>query len=159
MRMHMRFSRWKGATPPGQVTLGFDGGAGVPPTGEPSTQDNMLICGFANGSGFPAHRVAVTYRGPAAAIGLVAQLWLYDHLTLAWYEVGAPLTIVPNRVNFFDVVALSDPPQIARASLPVGGSVVATAGSIAAMLVVQDGATPNGEYVFAMGPDLTVLPL
>jgi hypothetical protein len=27
------------------------------------------------------------------------------------------------------------------------------------MLVVQDGATPAGEYVFGLGPDLTVLPL
>lgn len=153
MRMHKKFSRWKGAVPSGGVALGFDGGAGVPPT-DPPTQDkdNVLIASFANSAGFPVHRLAVAYKGPAAAIALAAQIWLYDHLTEAWYESGAPQNITPNRINFFDVVSLGEPVQ-------VGPGVKAAAGSISAALVVQDGATPNGEYVFAMGPDLTVLPL
>ena len=156
MRMHKKFSRWKGA---GGTALGSDGAAGVPPTGAPSNQDNLLVSGFTNSSGFPVHRVAVSYKGPAAAIVLVAQLWVWDDLTQGWYEVGAPQNITPNRLTYFDMASLSDPPQIQRSSLPVGGSIVATAGSISALLVVQDGATPAGEYVFGLGPDLTVLPL
>jgi len=156
MRMHVKFSRWKGA---GGTALGTDGAPGVPPTATPTNQDNLLVTGFANQSGYPIHRIAVAMKGPAAAIALVAQLWVYDYLTEAWYEVGAPTVVTPNRITYFDSVALGDPPQIQRASLPVGGSVVSTAGSLIVALVVQDGATPAGEYTFALGPDLTVLPL
>lgn len=159
MRMHKKFSRWKGAVPSGGVALGGDGGAGTPPTAEPATQDNLLVCGFANSSGFPVHRVAVGYKGPAAAIALAAALWVWDDLTKAWYEVGAPTNLTPNRITYFDIVSLADPPQLQRSSIEVGGAIVASAGSIAAMLVVQGGATPDGEYVFSLGPDLTVLPL
>jgi len=152
MRMHKKFSRFKGAAPPDGVALGADGAAGVPPTVAPNQNiSNILIASFSTSSGFPVHRIAVTYKGPALAVALQAQVWLYDDLTEAWYEVGAPVNIEPNRVNFFDVVALAEP----NAVLNLG----ATAGSISALLVVQDGVTPDGEYVFAIAPDLTVLPL
>lgn len=149
MRLHVKFSRWKGA---GGTALGTDGAPGAPPVGAPTqTTDNVLIASFANTAGFPVHRIAVAMKGPAAAIALVAQLWVYDSLTEGWYEVGAPTVVTPNRITFFDVVSLAEPTQL--------GGAAPSAGSIAAMLVVQDGATPAGEYVFAMGPDLTVLPI
>ena len=152
MRMHKQFSRWKGAVPTGGVALGSDGAAGTPPTAKPNAQiDNVLIASFSTSSGFPVHRIAVAYKGPPAAIALAAQVWLYDDLTGAWYEVGAPINITANRINYFDVCALGEPSPVLNAG--------ATAGSISAMLVVQGGVTPDGEYVFAMAPDLTVLPL
>ena len=153
MRLPMKFSRWKGTVPTGGVALGADS---VPNTGPtkptPASQDNLLMCSFASLSGWPMHRIAVAYKGPAAAIALSANIALWDEQTQHWYLVGAAQNITPDRLTFFDVVALLAPPQTQAQN-------GATNGSCEAMLIVSDGATPNGEYVFAMGPDLTTLPL
>lgn len=146
MRMHKQFSRWKGV---GGPALGSDGAAGVPPTVNPNAHiDNVLIASFSTTSGFPAQRIAVTCKGPSADdVSLAAQLWLYDNLTDAWYRVGSSTNITTNRVNYFDLCVLGEPSPV----LMTG----ATAGSISAMLIVQDGTSvPSGEYVFAMSPDL-----
>jgi hypothetical protein len=150
MRFPTTFKRYKGG---GSPVLGSDGAAGVPPTSTPLAQDNLLLSTGYSNQGWPAHRIAVAYKGPAAAIALAAQVWVYDNLSGAWYEVGAPQNITPNRITYFDVVALVDPPPTS-ANLGNPGS-----GGVQALLVVQDGVTPNGEYVFSMGADLTVLPI
>jgi hypothetical protein len=147
MRMHKQFTRSKGAG--SFPALGSDGASGVPPVVNPNAQiDNVLIASFLTSSGFPVQRVAVTCKGPSNVdVSLPAQLWLYDDLTTAWYESGAPINITTNRVNYFDVCTLGDPSPVLRAA--------SSAGSISAMLIVQDGTgTPSGEYVFAMSPDL-----
>ena len=64
MRLHTKFSRFKGGASP---ALGSDGAASVPPTGAPTqTKDNVLLATFANAAGYPVHRVAVAYKGPTA---------------------------------------------------------------------------------------------
>ena len=147
MRLQKSFTRRKNGAGPVPV-LGTDGAPGTPPTGAPSSAtDNALVASFDNMAGFPVQHIAVSYRGPAAAVALTAQLWVYDYLTDAWYETGEPGELTPNRVAFFDVPVLAQPPTT--------GLDTTTSGSIAAMLVVQDAVTPDGEYVFAMGPDLS----
>lgn len=153
MRMVKRFSRWSGA---GGPALGSDGAAGVPPTDPPGAQDNLLVQSIFSDQGWPAHRVAVTYKGPGGALVLPAQLWLYDHLTEAWYEVGAPTTLTKNRINYFDTLGLVS----RRPTGSEGLSAPPSQGHLEALLVVQPaGGDPAGEYVFAMAADLTTLPL
>lgn len=158
MRMHKSFQRSKPVAAPIPV-LGGDGVAGTPPTGLPNpNEDNVLVCAISNAAGWPSHRVAVSYKGPVGATALAAQIWIFDHETAAWYEVGAPVNIVANRINYFDIIGLADPPAVGN---NVGPNARPSSGGTEIMLIVQDdlvGPAPNGTYTFAMGPDLTVLP-
>lgn len=152
MRMPVMFKRFLGGPTP---ALGSDGAAGVPPTASPNpqAQDNVLSTKFYSNQGWPTHRIAVGYLGPAAAPTLPAQLWVYDFKSAAWYAVGAPLNLVVNQMNYFDVVALLDAPPTSS------DQNTTTAGGVEAMLVVQNNAGPNGTYTFTMGADLTTLPI
>jgi len=146
MRMHRQFVRTIGGS---GIVLGSEGAIDAPPTGAPSqSQDNVLFASHISNAGNPVKRVAVSYRGPALAPNLDAQLWLWDDVTEAWYALTGAVSMAANRIALFDVVALSDPFQ-------GGGEVKSTAGSLAAILIVQTtGGAPAGEYVFSMGPDL-----
>jgi hypothetical protein len=152
MRMVTKFQRLVGGSP----ALGSDGAPGVPPTGAPGAQDNLLAQQCYSDQGWPAHRVAVAYNGPVGALALVAQLWVFDHLTEAWYEVGAPGSLTPNRITYFDVTAIVS----RRAGGASGLGAPPSQGHIEALLVVQAaGGDPAGTYTFAMGADLTTLPI
>lgn len=153
MRMPKTFTRIVAAM---GTTLGTDGAPGTPPTGQPGTQDNLLVQASLSDQGWPAHRIAVSYKGPVGALTLVGQIWLFDRQTQAWYEVGAPTNMVPNRLTYFDVVGLVS----RRPTSADGLSIDASQGNIEALLVVQAaGGDPNGTYTFAMGADLTTLPV
>jgi hypothetical protein len=125
---------------------------GVPPAFVPApTRDNQIVAKFFSNQGWPGHRVAVSYRGPAAALVLPAQVWIFDHKTEAWYEVGAPGTLTPNRISYFDVVSLLDPPTTAL------DPATPSSGSHEVLLIVQPaGGDPGGEYVFGLGVDMSL---
>ena len=144
MRFTSKFSRFKGAPGPG---LGDDTVPTTAPT--PGPNANLMCSRFSNVNGWPCHRIAVTYRGPESAIPLPATMWFWEELTQYWYQIGATVNLNPDAVTFFDVVGLLEGSQASPDVNP-------TAGSIAALLIVDDpGGAPNGEHIFAMGPDLT----
>lgn len=148
MKFPTKFSRWKGAAPAGSITLGTD----TTPSAAPSASaDNVLFSRFSSINGWPCCRIPVVYRGPALAPNLPASMYFWEESTGAWYKIGSG-TLKPNEVTFFDVVALLDNPN---AGNPATGY---SPGSIAQMLIVSDNAGPNGEYQFAMAPDLTTTP-
>lgn len=140
----------------GALPLGGDGATGFAPTGVPGTQDNLLSQKNLSNQGWPAHRIAVAYKGPTGAPTISGQVWVYDHLTNGWYEVGAPAAMVPNRITYFDVPAIVDVPPTSQN----GGLLTPPGqGNIEAVVVVQPaGSMPTGAYTFAMGADLTTLP-
>lgn len=155
MRFPTAFSRFKGTVPDGKIELGSEGAVDDPPTSPPNpNQDNALASKFYSNQGWPAHRIAVGYKGPPGSIPLDAQVWVYDTKTEAWYAVGDAGTVKPNQITYFDVVALLDMPTTAT-SLDSP-----TQGSLSVLLVIQgDAGAPDGEHVFAFGADLTVLPV
>jgi hypothetical protein len=144
MRFFKQFSRWKG---PGGTVLGTDALPTTPPN---SSTDNLLISPAASrAGGWPAHRVAVTYHGPAGAPNLPATLVFYESLTGRWYGIGGTVALVPEMVSFFSVLALLDPAAVGPDQLN------SSSGSLSVTLLVTDpGGTPNGEYVFAVAPSL-----
>jgi hypothetical protein len=167
------FSRWKGTAPAGSVVLGADavpngaqGGDGTGPgqpipntasvAGGPGTGvvgDNLLAMRFANNAGWPIHRIAVgyNYRGAGSAVTLPATIWIWDALTVRWYQTTMG-TLTADRITFFDCVSLIDP-QTKQANL---FTPMSSGGSLEALLIVSDNSGPNGEYRFGMGADLSV---
>lgn len=146
MRFVNKFSRFKGGPTP---ALGSDT---VPTTGPtPGPNANLMSSRFSNINGWPCHRVAVTYKGPVGAIPLPATLWFWEELTQHWYQIGASTNLTPDAVTFFDIVGLLEGSQASPDVNP-------TSGSISALLIVTDpGGAPAGEFVFAMGADLTTI--
>lgn len=148
MRFPKSFKRYVGG---GGTALGSDGSAGTPPTHGPvATMDNVLATKISSNDGWPVHRVAVAYKGPGGAPTLPAQIWVYDAETESWYEVGAPVNLTRNRLTYLDLPALAD---------PIGQPGGASSGGVVMALVVLDNSAPSGEYTFAFGADLTVLPV
>ncbi len=149
MRFPVMFQRRKGATPAAMTVLGSETD---PPTATLTSQpDNVLATKFDNTNGWPVHRIAVLYSGPGAAIPLKSNLYFWEDSTNAWHRINTTVdqVLTPNVVSFFDCVALLEAaPTKANQESP-------TNGNITAMLIVQNGATPDGTYTFAIGPDLT----
>ncbi len=146
MRFFMKFSRFVGGPVP---MLGSD----VTPTAAPntSTMDNLIVSQVTSmNAGWPIHRIAVTCRAPVGAPPLPATLMFFEELTETWYGVGGVVNLAPGEVRFFDTVGLLDRP-------PTGANQLeARSGGLHAVLLVTDpGGMPAGEYVFAMGSDLT----
>lgn len=144
MRFHRKFSRFIGG---GGTVLGAD----AAPTGRPTLKsDNQMQSAFLIVHEWPVHRIAVGYVGPGGAPNLPGTLYVYDELAKSWFEVSTSVTLIPNRLNYFDILAAQPPPVRSDSS--------GTAGSLEVALVVGAvGGEPAGEYVFAMAPDLTAM--
>lgn len=148
MRMHVKFSRWKGEAPEGGRALGVDGpNTTTPPEGgaPKSAEDDALFAAHTNTSGFPICRVAAVLKAPEGSLAeLPAALWVWDDLTEGWYraDVGS---LRPNEVTYFSVPALSDPSAFYQR---------AGSGSLAARLVVPDADTADGEYVIGLASEM-----
>lgn len=155
MRFPKQFRRRKGAgtTPP---LLGSDGTAGVPPTVPPNGQtDNMLSIKPCSNSGWPAHRVPVTYAysgGGVPPATLPCEVWIFDHQTERWYATSASVNLTLNRVTYFDICSLIDSVASTNALLTEPSS-----GAVEIFVMVQDAAAADGTYIFAVGLDLTTL--
>ena len=148
MKFPRTFTRYVGTLPADGIAIGSD----TTPTGPLTSQpDNVLFSRFSNINGWPVHRIAVVYSGPAGAPSVVARGLMYEDSTGAWYQIGADVTMQPGRVSFFDIVALLEMPNV-QANLDQ-----ATSGSVSFFLQVDApvGGSSNGAYMFAMGPDLT----
>jgi hypothetical protein len=148
MKFPASFTRYVGTVPAGKTALGAD----TLPTARPAaTMDNLLASKFNNINGWPAHRVAVVYNGPAGAPNLTATMYFYEDATAAWYQIGAAGTLVSGQVTFFDVIAIMEMPNTSA------DLANATPGSIAQVLIVAapGGSPPSGPYEFAMATDLT----
>ena len=144
MRFPVTFNRYISTIPAGGIALGGDSSL---PAGAPNvSQDNVLSSRFANINGWPCHRIAVSYKGPSSAKNLPARMFIYEESTCGWYKVGSDVTLKPDTIQFFDVLALLD------FHAPNGEP----AGSIQAFLQIDAaGSDPTGTYTFAMAPDLT----
>ena len=148
MRFPRTFTRYVGTPPTGGAALGSD----TVPTGPLTSQpDNVLYSRFSNVNGWPVHRIAVTYAGPALAPSVVARGFFFEDSTQQWYKVGADVTMAPGTVSFFDVVAILEMPNT-QANIAM-----ATPGSLSFFLQVDlpAGSPASGAYVFALAPDLT----
>jgi len=148
MKFPTSFTRYVGSVPTNGKALGSDT---LPAGKADSSNDNVLCTRFQNVNGWPVHRIAATYSGPAAAPSVTARMFFYEDTTRAWYQVGADVTMKPGFVTFFDVIALLEMPNTAA------NLANAMPGSIAQFLQVDlpAGSPANGAYVFALAPDLT----
>jgi hypothetical protein len=151
MRFPKQFRRRKGVgTLP---LLGSDGTAGTPPTEPPNaTRDNTLSIKPYSTSGWPAHRIAITYAYDGVGVPpatLPCEVWIFDHLTERWYATSVSVAIARNRVNYIDICSLIDQsPTAANLTEP-------SSGAIEAFVMMQDAAAADGTYIFAIGADLT----
>lgn len=154
MRFFKKFSRFKGVVPPGEIALGADA---APTTELPNVAEmsNLLVSQVTSmNAGWPIHRIAVIYHGPALAVDIPATMMFYEELTGRWYGVGGTVDLKPDKVVFFDTVGLLD-----RA--PVGPDAIEPkSGNLACVLLATNpGGAPNGEHIFALAPDLTTFSL
>lgn len=164
MRMQWSFKRYKGVVPPGETALGADGSSAAPPTGNfDQEQSNAFYGKFMSNSGWPTHRIAVSYAyldntGAQAVNGdLPAQVWVWDTETSLWYAPGDVVNLKANHLNYFDVVALLDGLYVKARQ----GQNTPSQGGVEVYLIVDDpgGAAADGTYVFGLGLDLTTLPV
>lgn len=154
MKFPKQFSRRKGAgTLP---VLGTDGTAGTPPATKPNAStDNMLSIKPCSSSGWPAHRVPVTYAysgGGVPPATLPCEVWIFDHATERWYATSASVNLTLNRITYFDICSLIDSVVTSSGSLTEASS-----GAVEIFVMVQDNAGADGTYIFAVGLDLTTL--
>lgn len=156
MRFPKQFLRRKGAANPSIPLLGSDGTAGAPPTQPPNRQsDNILSIKPCSNSGWPAHRVPVTYAYSGVGVPpatLPCEIWIFDHLTERWYAPSASVNLTLNRITYFDICSLVDQ-AISTATLLTEPS----SGAVEIFVMVQDAAAADGTYIFAVGLDLTTL--
>jgi hypothetical protein len=155
MQFHQVFSRYVGTVPAGKKALGSDvipvDAAATQRAPDQSLDDNVLYCRFLNLEGWPVHRVAVAYRAPSGVLALTATMYFWESQLERWIQVGAPGTVTPGQVSFFDCVSLLDTLQT-RSGLDQGSP---TRGSLAQLLIVDAGLAPGGEHRFAIGADLS----
>jgi hypothetical protein len=156
MRFPKQFSRRKGAANPQIPLLGSDGAAGTPPTTPPNSQtSNMLSLKPCSNSGWPAHRVPVTYAYSGAGVPpatLPCEVWIFDHQTERWYATSASVNLALNKITYFDICSLIDSVATSAGLLTEPSS-----GGVELFVMVQDNAGADGTYVFAVGLDLTTL--
>lgn len=161
MKLQSVFTRYKGVTPTGKITLGADGASdSIPATGFLQSSDNAFTGKYFSNQGWPCHRFVVGYAvkdvsGVQVASGDVqGQLWLWDQLSQVWLRAGAAMALKANQVNFFDVAALLDSPFKAAD----GFGQASSQGGIEALLVVDTAAGATaGSHIFGMGLDLSCL--
>lgn len=128
-------------------------GADAVPTAAPTGQDFILAAPVSNTNGWPTHRIAVIYAGPASALELPADLYMWESTIGGWFKLNqAKRILVPNQVNFFDVVGITP-------SSPIGSDLAGSnpGGLVLALVVATVAGTPDGTYSFAMAPDLTTI--
>lgn len=163
MRFPHQFSRFLGlgTDPARQLGQASDlapntAGSGSTPLKPSDATDTILISKFTNSSGWPLQRVAIGYKGPGGAPALPnCALWVWDYETERWYRMPTTFTLNPDQITITDVVALMEGGPRSQAEL-----LKPTAGSLEAWLSVPNpgGPPPDGEYVFAFGPDLSANP-
>lgn len=165
MRMHKKFSRWKGAAPAGGVALGADVVPGAPNYGataptivSPVDADNVFSHRFLDANGWPAHRIAVAmnYKGVGTPVALPGTIYVYDGLTNRWYQLGPTTSLTDGKIVFFDTLGVT---QRSKAGDVASLSDMNTSGE-SVLLIVTDtnpAAAPNGEYEFAFAADLTTI--
>jgi hypothetical protein len=147
MKFPVMFKRYVGTIPIGMTALGADE---LPSGRANNSMDNVLNSRFSNINGWPVQRVAVVYMGPGDSPStLSATMWFYEDGTNSWYQIGASQTLTSGQVSFFDCVALLDMPNTNHTLNN------ALSGSLSQVLIVEAGDAGEGEYMFAMGPDLT----
>ena len=143
MRFWTVFSRWVG---PGGSPLGGD----LPPSGFPASQDNLLVGdrSLTYRETGQTHRVAVAYAG---FVQITADLYIYEEATEKWYKISASPVVLPaNTITFFDVaVPLSTAERIQGDTSKPGGELQCV------LVPYNPGGLPNGEYKFAMAPNLS----
>ncbi len=157
MRFQKVFSRWKGATPTGGITVGADG----VPTGVPSTfnqaKGNVLSYLLQSPTGWPVHRIAVGYTPPvvvpATVLGVYGTMYIYDAESALWYRMGeGRMLLQPKALTYFDSIA---PGSRAVKSSTLGDNNSPSAD--VALFIEDPGSMPDGEHKFAMVPDLTLM--
>jgi hypothetical protein len=137
------FSRWVG---PGGPALGSD----LPPVGPPAPQDNLLVGdkSLTFRELGQTHRIAIAYAGSAA---ITANLYIYEEATGLWYKCSpSPLALPANTITFFDVpIPLSTAERLQGNVLKPGGEFHV------ALVPYNPGGLVNGQYKFAMAPNLS----
>lgn len=146
---------------PGKFTRAVSGNAFWPqdvlPTGAlPANTDIALSIRPRDLVGFPVHRLAVGYSGPAGASYLPADLYAWEGNSQQWLKTHDGTKVLrPGRVNYFDLAGIAEPP-VKISNLDQG-----MAGGTDYVLIVTtppNTITPaNGTYTFAMAADLTTL--
>jgi hypothetical protein len=143
MRFWTVFSRWVG---PGGPPLGGD----TPPSGLPSPQDNLLVGdkSLTYRETGQTQRVAVAYAGSAQ---ITADLFVYEEATGLWYKISAaPVALPPNVITFCDIaIPLSTAERLQGDATKPGGEFQAV------LVPYNPGGLVNGEYKFAMAPNLS----
>jgi len=106
------------------------------------------MCRPASNTGWPAHRLVVAYHGPSSAPDLTATLYVYDHNSQRYYQVGTG-TLKAEQLNYFSIVSIAEPPVRAD-----NMDQNAAGGMELVLIVTPPSPGIVGTYVFSMAPDL-----
>lgn len=173
MRVHKKFSRWKGGgAPAGATLLGADTVPGAPvytvsapSLALPVEADNVLVHRFTDLNGWPVHRIAIGYnfKSVGTPVTLPVSVYIYDGETGRWYLMGpttssvvTPPALTDGQFTFFD--SISVPPRAKTGSML--DLAQASSGSQELLVIVSDHAgntAPNGEHEILIAPDLTTI--
>lgn len=124
------------------------------PTAAPSNQDFLLPARNRNILGWPIHRVAVGYSGPAGATYLRADLYAWDVNTQLYYLTHDMSKMLrPGRINYFDVPAICEPPQTQANQ----GNAISDGIGLILIVTPPNVTAVNGTYTFTMAADLTTI--
>lgn len=154
MFFHRKFTRVviAGPTTWNQDVLPVDG-AGKPMAPDLSKTDNAISIYPANNVGWPAHRMAVGYSGPASAPTVAGSLYVFDKNTGLYFTTNpAAITLTSGQIGYFPLVCVAAMPQtLGNIPNAVGGG-----SDFVLILTPPSAGLQIGNYVFAMGPDLVI---
>ena len=145
MRFHMKFHRWVGEVPASAPADAKKLGADEAPVLEAAQHgDNVLSCSRVDINGYPVQRIAVATkaaRAGKAAPKLTGFGYVFEELTGAWYQMGPGIELVPGRIATFDIPSVLEQKGLRT--------------PIEFLLCVRGEGVLDGEYVFAMAPDVS----
>lgn len=166
MKFPCTFTRWVGAAPSGSKVLGSDilpVDAASNPTKAQASSDNLLSSRVVSINGWPLQRIAFVgrYIGGGTPVAGSVQVFTFEDNLGIWlplqcsagasptYTCGATVATQAGPI-FFDAMTLIDLPHAAADLNSVNP------GTAQFVAIVGAGTSPpNGQYIFAMGPELT----
>ena len=142
---HGSFTRYKGATPAGGVTI-LENGATTLPAGAPGQLgklDNLISFPARSASG-PTKRLAVNLAGPAT--GILLFLYMFDAKTQTWMLLSASGASLSLGMQYLDLPVLQEQ----------SSSTMQATGTVDVLIQVTDtaGGVAAGAYVITAGGTL-----
>lgn len=167
MKFPVKFTRYVGTAPSGGKALGSDvllvDANGAPRKPGVNLDDNFLPSRIISMNGWPLERVALVakYTGAGAPVALPVTMYVFEDQLEMYFPIAASAAnITPGKATaptaplFFDAMTLIDFPNTMNDSQAV------QPGTPSFLCIIGAGvSSPNGQYDFILGAELTSNPL